>query len=153
MKRFEFLIKENERMKQEAEQRYFSSTLWLAKVKEFFDKYNQNLGYIRGEGKPPRKHRPAILACKQNEDYIVFFLSKKGRFGYTFNIDENCKSQYCPENFNWAKESKIFIDPSTHKIKFVRLKKEDLDELMYFCSPCSSIEINKIAKRQCLKKV
>jgi len=149
-----FRKKENEKLKQKAKKADFSSTLWLAKVKDFFDKYNQNLGYIRGKDKPPRKHRPAIVACRKNEDYIVFFLSKKGRYGYTFNIDKNCKYKYyCLEDFNWAEESRIFIDQETYRIKFLRLKKEDLDELMHFCSTCSSAEINKIAKRQCSKKV
>jgi hypothetical protein len=142
----------NKKMKVESQKRDFASTLWLSKVKNFYEKYKQDLGYNRGDDKRPRKYRPTIVACRKNEDYIVFFLSTKGSYFYKLNVEENCKSAYCPIDFKWEKESKIFMDLKQKKIKFIRLKREDLDELMYFCSSCYDFEIKKIAGKKCSKK-
>ena len=137
-----------------AKQDNYKSTLWLADVKGFYERYQYNLGYKRKNSKKPRVNRPSIIIDKQGKYYRIFFLSASGK-GYSFDI-ENCKYMYCNKPFLWKSNSRIFIKSIKEKrIKFIfLLHEDDLKNLMDFCAPCNDEYIQNIAnKRQrCLMR-
>ncbi len=85
-----FKQQENIALKTKTKNRSCKATLWLANVKEFYEKYGYNIGYIRKHSKKPRKNRPAIIIDKQNDNYRIMFLTTSGGdYNYTFDL-QNC---------------------------------------------------------------
>ncbi len=138
----------NEERKKASNQSYVN-TIWLVDVKKLYEKYNVNLGYKRKEA-PPRKHRPAIILDKIDENYKVIFLTTSKWGGSPFFDIEYCNYKACPKYFDWISKSKVLI-LSKKKGKKPRriftIKEEDLHEIMTFCGVCSRVYLENIKQK------
>ncbi len=138
----------DEERKKASDQSYVN-TIWLVDVKKLYEKYNVNLGYIRKQA-PPRKHRPAIILEKINENYKVIFLTTSKFGGSPFFDIEYCNYKACPKYFDWTGKSKVLIlgkkkDKKPRRI--FTIKEEDLHEIMTFCGVCSQVYLRSIKQK------